>query len=105
MGEACELLFEPLFNRSIKVRSRDDRLTSDAGVLILRDIDPRLGLISSLSERLADPRKQEKIRYTLTELLRERVYSLALGYAAADDCDGLAHDPAFRLALFPVESR
>lgn len=100
MGEARKPLFEPLFNRSIKVRAVDDRLTSDAGVILLREADHRLGLVKSLGEQLVDPRQAEKIRYTLPELLRERMYSLALGYQAQDDLDRLAHDPAMRMAVW-----
>jgi len=100
MGEARKPFFEPLFNRSVKVRGVDDRLTSDAGVILLREADHRLGLVESLGEQLYDPRQAEKIRYTLPELLRERMYSLALGYQAQDDLDRLAHDPAMRMAVW-----
>jgi hypothetical protein len=52
MGEGQEWLFEPTFNRSIKVRQKDQRLTSDAGVLLLREADHRLGLVASLAQRM-----------------------------------------------------
>ncbi len=47
MGEASEWLFEPEFNRAIKVCEQDQRITSDAGVLLLREADHRLGLVSN----------------------------------------------------------
>ena len=100
MSEERTPFFEPSFNRAVKITSRDDRLTSDAGVVLLREADHRLGLVESLGERLEDPRNPGSIRYTLTELLRERVYSLALGYSAADDVDLLAHDPVVRMATW-----
>ena len=100
MGEARNWLFEPSFNRSIKVRRTDQRLTSDAGVLLLREADHRLGLVASLAQRMRDPRHPDKIRYSLTELLRERLYALAQGYHAQDDLDRLAHDPAFKMAVW-----
>ena len=75
MGEARKWLFEPSFNRAIKVRQRDQRLTSDAGVLLLREADHRLGLIESLAGRMVDPRQPDKIRYQLGELLRERLFA------------------------------
>lgn len=100
MGEAQKWMFEPSFNRAIKVRSRDDRLTSDAGVLLQREADHRLGLTESLGARLYDPRNPEKIRYSLVELLRERLYALAQGYRAQDDLDRLAHDPALKMAVW-----
>ena len=100
MGEAQEWLFEPSFNRAVKVRASDERITSDAGLLLLREADHRLGLTESLAQRLVDPRRQDLIRYQLVELLRERVYALAQGYRAQDDADRLAHDPAMKLAAW-----
>jgi hypothetical protein len=100
MGEASEWLFEPEFNRAIKVCEQDQRITSDAGVLLLREADHRLGLVSSLAEGMVDPRDPEKVRYSLVELLRERLYVLGQGYAAQDDVDRLAHDPAMRMAVW-----
>jgi hypothetical protein len=93
-------LFEPGFNRAVKVRVGDDRITSDSGVILLRETDHRLGLLESLAARMTDARDPERIRYTLVELLRQRIYALALGYAAQDDLDRLAHDPAFRPAVW-----
>lgn len=92
MGEANGSVFEPTFNRSVKLSEGDDRITSDAGVLVLREADHRLGITETLAGRLFDPRDQDLIRYEMVELLRERLYGLALGYAAQDDADRLAHD-------------
>ena len=100
MGEAPERFFEPTFNRAIKVTASDDRLTSDAGLLLLREADHRLGLTESLAQQLDDPRDPTRIRYQLVELLRERIYALAQGYSAQDDVDRLAHDPAMKMAVW-----
>ncbi len=100
MSEAAETYFEPTFNRSVKLRARDHRLSSNGGALLLREVDERLGLMDSLAGRLQDPRRQEMVRYHLDELLRERIYSLALGYRADDEVDYLAHDPAMRIATW-----
>jgi len=100
MSEVQPLLFEPTFNRAVKVRASDDRITSDAGLLLLREADHRLGVTESLASKLYDPRQPSAIRYQLVELLRERIYGLAHGYAAQDDADRLAHDPAMKLAAW-----
>ena len=100
MSEAQACLFTPSFNRAVKIRQRDSRLTSHAGAIILREADHRLGLLESLAERMDDPRDPDKIRYTLVELLRERIYALALGESAQDDLDRLAFDPALRMATW-----
>ena len=78
----------------------DERITSDGGLVLLREADHRLGLTESLAERLVDPRRQDLVRYQLVELLRERLYALALGYSAQDDADRLAHDPAMKIAVW-----
>lgn len=100
MGERKRPFFEPTFNRSVKVQEGSDRLTSDAGFLLAREADHRLGLTESLAADLRDPRQQYLIRYTMSELLRERIYSMMLGYRAQDDVDRLAHDPALRIATW-----
>lgn len=100
MGEPQGWLFEPSFNRSVKVQASDERITSDGGFLLLREADHRLGLTEWLAGQLDDPRRQDLIRYQLVELLRERLYALALGYSAQDDADRLAHDPAMKLAAW-----
>jgi hypothetical protein len=100
MGEAQKWMFEPSFNRAIKVRGGDDRLTSDAGVLLQREADHELGLTESLAARMHDPRDPDKIRYTFVELLRERIYAFGQGYSAQDDLDRLAHDPALRMSVW-----
>jgi hypothetical protein len=68
--------------------------------MLLREADHRLGLVESLAKQLYDPRQAHLVRYQLPELLRERIYSLALGYRAQDDVDRLAHDPALRMATW-----
>ena len=80
-------LFEPGFNRAVKVRTTDERITSDAGLLLLREADHRLGLTEHLAGQLLDPRRPDRIRYELVELLRERLYGLAVGYSTQDDAE------------------
>ena len=105
MGEAHGWLFEPEFNRSIKLRQADPRITSNGGVLVVREVDHRLGLTADLAGGLTDPRDPQRVRYTLVELLRQHVYGLALGYAHQDDQDALAHDVAMKLSVWDRPGR
>ena len=100
MGESQGTLFEPEFNRSVKVNAVDQRLTSHAGAILLREFDHRLGLIESLGGQVVDPRRADRIRYTAIELLRERLYAMAMGNQNQDDLDRFAHDPAMRIATW-----
>jgi len=105
MGETPGWLFEPTFNRSIKLRQADPRVTSDAGAILLREIDHRLGLTADLAAGLLDPREPTRIRYTQVELIRQHIYGLALGYAHQDDQDIVAHDVGLKLAVWDRPGR
>jgi hypothetical protein len=99
MGETQHTLFPLDFNRSIVLEDRPERLTGDAGVLALRQIDHRLGLTDWLAARLTDPRNPDLITHPQVELLRTRLYLIAQGHRDGDDADRLGLDPAFRLAV------
>ena len=99
MGETQHTLFPLDFNRSIVIEDRPERLTADAGVLALRQIDHRLGLTDWLATQLTDPRQADRITHPQVELLRTRLYLIAQGHRDADDADRLGLDPAFRLAV------
>ena len=100
MGERQGWLFEPTFNRSIKLRQADQRISDNAGALLLREIDHRLALTADLAADLTDPRRPDRIRYQQVELLRQHLYGLALGHVHQDDQDILAHDPVIKLAVW-----
>jgi len=100
MGESQVNFFKPEFNRTIIVKTVDQRLTSHAGAILLREFDHQLGLTESLAQQLDDPRRPDRIRYTGVELLRERLYAMAMGSQHQDDLDRLAHDPAMRMATW-----
>lgn len=99
MGEAHSSTFFFEFNGSVKVEAREANLSADAGVLILREIEERLGLVGALAGRLVDPRSEKGITHPFAELLRARIFALAQGYTDQDDLDFLRNDPAFRLAV------
>ena len=75
------------------------RLTSDAGVLVLAEVDRRLGVSERLAGCITDPRAPERVRHTIAEMIRFRALMIAAGYPDADDCDNLRDDPAFKLAV------
>src|SRR5215470_6579727 len=74
-------------------------LSSDGGVLLLRDVERRLGLAARLAQCMRDKRNPESILHTVEEMLRLRMFAIAAGYEDADDCDALRHDPMFKMAL------
>jgi Transposase DDE domain group 1 len=75
------------------------QLSSDAGVLLLRGIEKRLGIVARLASCLRDKRDPDLILHTVEEMLRLRMFAIAAGYEDADDCDFLRYDPIFKMAV------
>ena len=86
------------FNRSIKLDFQGAMLTLDTGFLLLREVDERFKIISSVEKWLEDFRSPSHTRLSLVQLIRQRVYQIAAGYEDCNDADYLRIDPALRLA-------
>ena len=84
MGEGNLALFRAEFNRSLRVESRPERLTSDAGAVVLREVLERLGLVDWLVGRLVDHRDPELITHPLSELLHTSLLLLGQGWRDQD---------------------
>jgi hypothetical protein len=74
-------------------------LSSNGGVLVLRDVERRLGLAELLAGCLKDRRDPSRTEHELVEMLRLRMFLIAAGYEDADDCDNLRSDPVFKMAV------
>ena len=74
-------------------------ISSDGGVVLLREAERRLGLADLLAGCLRDRRDPALVTHTLAEMLRFRMLAVACGYEDADDCDSLRFDPLFKLAV------
>jgi Transposase DDE domain group 1 len=110
LGEELSL-FRPEFNGSIRVEARAERLTSEAGAVLLREVLERLGITEWLAGKLVDSRKPELITHPLGELLNTSLLLLGQGWRDQDDADALRDDAVFRLAvsgrrgISPLQSR
>lgn len=85
--------------KPVQVSFDGGALSSDAGVLVLAEIDRRLGISERLAACIEDPRTPERVRHEIAEMIRFRALAIAAGYADANDCDSLRSDPAFKLAV------
>jgi hypothetical protein len=99
MGDKNLPLFQPEFNRYLKIESRPERLSSEAGAVIGREVIERLGIVKWLTERLRDPRDPDLITHPLPELLHTSLLLLAQGWRDQDDADALRDDPVMRLSV------
>lgn len=93
-----EMHFPSQSGKAVVARFDGGEMTSDAGLLLLRQADRKLGLTQRLSKQIADPRQQSKVRHTVLDLLRERIFSIAAGYEDGNDLNLLSHDPALQLS-------
>ena len=85
--------------KKISVAFDGGRLSSDGGVMLLRDVERRLGLAELLAGCLRDRRDPCRIDHEIVEMLRLRMFLIAAGYEDADDCDSLRADPVFKMAV------
>ena len=102
MKTACngiQLEFQGLGRRKVEVGFDGGHISSDGGVLLLREVDARLGITERLARCFCDYRREELIEHSVKELLRQRVYGLALGYEDLNDHDDLMRDPLLGLSL------
>jgi Transposase DDE domain group 1 len=89
----------PVAGKPIIARFDGGQLSSDAGVLVLREVEQRLGIAERLAACIDDPRLPERVSHEVTDILRFRMLMIAAGYQDGNDADHLRHDPAFKLAL------
>jgi hypothetical protein len=88
----------PVAGKPIIARFDGGALSSDGGLLALREVEARLGVARRLAACIDDPRTPERIQHGLAEVLRFRLLMLAAGYEDGNDADSLRHDPLFKLA-------
>jgi hypothetical protein len=97
MGGKQNQPFQLLFNASLKVDFQGSRVTSDGGLILVRELDERRGLAKPIEEHLSDSRQGMNLQFTLADLTRQSVYSRLAGYEDLNDAGRLAVDPMFRL--------
>ncbi len=88
----------PIDGLDIHARFDGGALSSDGGVLLLREIERRMGISNVLASCLADRRDPVRTRHSHASMIRARIMAIACGYEDCDDLDGLRHDPAMKMA-------
>jgi Transposase DDE domain group 1 len=85
--------------KKVSVAFDGGMLSSDSGVLLLREVERRLGIAARLVACLKDGRDADRIEHRLEEMLRLRMFAIAAGYEDANDCNKLRDDPVFKMAV------
>lgn len=97
MGDAKSGSVRLSFNRQLRVEFRGATVTSDAGLLLPRELDECLGLSALIERHLTDPRTGRNLQFPLPDLFRQSIYSRLAGYEDINDAGRLAEDPTFRM--------
>lgn len=90
--------FPPVKRRKVALNFEGGDITSYAGVQLLSEVDHKLGLTKSITHLLTDDRRKKSCSYSLQELIKQRVYALALGQEDLIDHQELRHDIAMQTA-------
>lgn len=93
-----QIEFERLGRRRVQVNFDGGDVSSDGGVLLLRKLDRRLGLLDAVARALSDPRDPQRIEHTLADMLRQRVFALVQGYEDLNDHAALRTDSLMQTA-------
>jgi len=97
MAAECHTQFGFSFQPKVCVDFTGGTITSDGGLLLLRELDERLRLTRGLDAAVRDPRDGRYVTHALRTLLRQRVYQIAAGYEDANDASALRYDPTMQV--------
>src|SRR5215470_8750456 len=97
VGETQQRPFQLSFNSALRVECQRARVTSDGGLILVRELDERLGLSELMDRLMSDSRCGKNIQLPLADLLRQSIYSRLAGYEDVNDAARLSQDPTFRL--------
>jgi hypothetical protein len=89
----------PVCGKPIVARFDAAHISSDGGLLALREVEQRPGIAQRLAACIGDPRAPERIMHGLDEIIRFRMLMIAAGYEDGNDADALRGDPMFKLAM------
>jgi hypothetical protein len=95
MGEKHNQPFRLSFSRPLKVDFQGSRVTSDGGLILVRELDERLGFSRLNAQHLTDSRSKNT-KFALADLIRQSVYSRLAGYEDMNDAERLSQDPTVR---------
>jgi hypothetical protein len=87
----------PVAEKKAELSFTGDQISSDGGLLLLREVENRLHLVDRISSCITDTRDPRYIDHTLKELLTQRIFQIAAGYEDCDDCDDLREDTVFKM--------
>jgi hypothetical protein len=89
----------PVAGKRVVARFDGGEMSSDGGVLLLREVERRLGIADRLARCIVERRSPARVRHAMADILRFRMLMIAAGYEDGNDATGLRLDPVFKMAL------
>ena len=89
----------PVFGKKVVATFDGGELSSDGGLLVLREVEQRLGVADRMAACIVDPRAPDQITHSLADIIGFRLLMIAAGYEDGNDADTLRSDPMFKMAL------
>ena len=99
MGDGDKTPLRLQFNPKVRLEFHGATITSDAGLLPIRELDDALGLTHIAADYIQESRSGRNIRHHLVPLLRQSIYSRLAGYDDTNDAERLSQDPAMRVVV------
>lgn len=94
-----QMTFGRLGRRFVEANFEGGAISSDGGVMLLRQMDNKLKLSQAVAQALHDDRDPDRITHTLRDLVAQRLYGLCCGYEDLNDHDRLRHDPLLQTSV------
>jgi len=85
--------------KKIELTFSGDRISSDGGLLLLREVENQIGIIDKISRGITDGRDQRYISHTIKEMLTQRIFQIAAGYEDCNDSDDLRNDTVLKTCV------
>ena len=98
-----QMMFGRVGRREIEADFSGGAMSSDGGVMLVRQVDRQIGLSLAVAAELSDPRDPERITHPLRDLIAQRLYGLCCGYEDLNDHDVLRHDPLMQTAVGRID--
>jgi len=89
----------PVSGKAIVAKFDGGLLSSDGGIVVLREVEQRLGVADRMAACIKDPRAPDQITHTLADIIRFRLLMIAAGHEDGNDASSLRSDPMFKMAL------
>lgn len=91
--------FLPVAKKPVTVSFTGEKISSDGGLLLLKEVENQIGIIQSITNCITDNRHPSYIDHTFHDILAQRVYQIAAGYEDGNDCNYLKDDPVLKMCV------